>query len=121
MDPLFEFEIDLAARGSRESSRSLYRQLRAAILDGRLAAGARLPATRRSAAFFGVSRNTAAEVYERLVTEGHAVTRQGAGTYVAERTQAAVSARGIAAPAAVQRLNEFWLRPEVTAAMGFWQ
>jgi GntR family transcriptional regulator/MocR family aminotransferase len=120
-DPLFEIKLDLRPRGSRDASRTLHQELRAAILDGRLAAGARLPATRRSAAFFGVSRNTAAEVYERLVTEGHAVTRQGAGTYVAERTQAAVSARGIGEPTAVQRLNEFWLRPEVTAAMGFWQ
>ena len=88
MDPLFEFEIDLAARGSRESSRSLYRQLKAAILDGRLAAGAKLPATRRSAAFFGVSRNTAAEVYERLLSEGFVVTRHGSGTYVADRVAA---------------------------------
>ena len=120
-DPLFEIKLDLRPRGSRYASRTLHQELRAAILDGRLAAGARLPATRRSVAFFGVSRNTAAEVYERLVTEGHAVTRQGAGTYVVERTETAVSARGIAGPAAVQRLNEFWLRPEVTAAMGFWQ
>jgi GntR family transcriptional regulator/MocR family aminotransferase len=121
VDPLFEIKLDLKPRGSREASRTLHHELRAAILDGRLAAGAKLPATRRSAAFFGVSRNTAAEVYERLVTEGHAVTRQGAGTYVAERTLGAASPRGIAEAGAVQRLNEFWLRPEVTAAMGFWQ
>ena len=85
-DPLFELTLDLKPQGSREASRTLHRELRAAILDGRLAAGAKLPATRKSAAFFGVSRNTAAEVYERLVTEGHAVSRRGAGTYVAERT-----------------------------------
>jgi GntR family transcriptional regulator/MocR family aminotransferase len=121
VDPLFEIRLDLKPRGSREASRSLHHELRAAILDGRLAAGAKLPATRRSAAFFGVSRNTAAEVYERLVTEGHAVTRRGAGTYVAERALGAVSARGMAEAGAVQRLNEFWLRPEVTAAMSFWQ
>jgi GntR family transcriptional regulator/MocR family aminotransferase len=94
--------------------------LRAAILDGRLAAGAKLPATRKSAAFFGVSRNTAAEVYERLVTEGHAVSRRGAGTYVAERILPA-SAPRIAQVSGVHRLNEFWLRADVTAAMGFWQ
>ena len=99
----------------------MHHELRAAILDGRLAAGAKLPATRRSAAFFGVSRNTAAEVYERLVTEGHAVTRQGAGTYVAESAPRPAAARSIGALAGVQRLNEFWLRADVTAAMGFWQ
>jgi GntR family transcriptional regulator/MocR family aminotransferase len=99
----------------------LHHELRAAILDGRLAAGAKLPATRLSAAFFGVSRNTAAEVYERLVTEGHAVTRHGAGTYVAEKTVGPAAARGLGEAEAAQRLNKFWLRDDVTAAMGFWQ
>ena len=122
IDPLFEIELDLGAKGSRESSRTLHRELKAAILDGRLTAGARLPATRKSAAFFGVSRNTAAEVYERLVNEGHAVTRHGAGTYVADRLAAAPRAKGHAAQeAAAHRVNEFWLRPDVTAAMSFWR
>ena len=121
VDPLFEIKLDLKPRGSREASRTLHDELRAAILDGRLAAGAKLPATRRSAAFFGVSRNTAAEVYEKLVTEGHAVTRPGAGTYVAERLLRPVAARRVTEPADAHRLNEFWLRPDVTAAMGFWQ
>jgi GntR family transcriptional regulator/MocR family aminotransferase len=67
IDPLFEIKLELKPRGSREASRTLHEELRAAILDGRLAAGAKLPATRQSAAFFGVSRNTAAEVYEKLV------------------------------------------------------
>jgi GntR family transcriptional regulator / MocR family aminotransferase len=121
VDPLFEIKLDLKPRGSRDASRTLHDELRAAILGGRLAAGMKLPATRRSAAFFGVSRNTAADVYERLVAEGHAVTRRGAGTYVAERAPAAASARIIDVVGAAQHLNEFWLRPEVTAAMGFWQ
>jgi len=121
VDPLFELKLDLKPRGSREASRTLHHELRAAILDGRLAAGAKLPATRKSAAFFGVSRNTAAEVYERLVTEGHAVTRHGAGTYVAERASGSAAARRIVEISGVQRLNEFWLRADVTAAMGFWQ
>jgi GntR family transcriptional regulator/MocR family aminotransferase len=121
VDPLFEIKLDLKPRGSREASRTLHHELRAAILDGRLAPGAKLPATRKSAAFFGVSRNTAAEVYERLVTEGHAVTRHGAGTYVVETTSTSASARRIAEVSGERRLNEFWLRADVTAAMGFWQ
>lgn len=120
VDPLFELKLDLKPRGSREASRTLHQELRAAILDGRLAAGAKLPATRRSAAFFGISRNTAAEVYERLVTEGYAITRHGAGTYVAETTAQAPAGR-IAPVSGVRRLNEFWLRTDVTAAMSFWQ
>jgi GntR family transcriptional regulator / MocR family aminotransferase len=121
IDPLFEIELDLGPKGSREASRTLHRELRAAILDGRLIAGARLPATRKSAAFFGVSRNTAAEVYERLVNEGHAVTRHGAGTYVADRTPAVPRATGPSAPTTAHRVNEFWLRPDITAAMSFWR
>jgi GntR family transcriptional regulator/MocR family aminotransferase len=119
---LFEIELDLAAKGSRESSRNLYGQLKAAILDGRLTAGAKLPPTRKSDAYFGISRNTAMEVYERLLNEGYVVTRHGSGTYVADRLPASPSRpspRGAGSPD--HRLNEFWLRPDVTAAMSFWR
>jgi GntR family transcriptional regulator / MocR family aminotransferase len=120
--PLFEIKLDLKAYGSRDTSRTLHRELKAAILDGRLAAGAKLPATRQSAAFFGVSRNTAAEVYERLVAEGHAVARPGAGTYVSETIPSSLpTAPRIAEQPAGHRLNEFWLRADVTAAMSFWR
>jgi GntR family transcriptional regulator/MocR family aminotransferase len=122
MDPLFEIELDMAAKGSRESSRTLYGQLKAAILDGRLAVGAKLPPTRKSDAYFGISRNTAIEVYERLLNEGYVVTRHGAGTYVADTVPASrsrPSAPGAGAPD--HRLNGFWLRPDVTAAMSFWR
>ena len=122
MDPLFEIELDMAAKGSRESSRTLYGQLKAAILDGRLTAGAKLPPTRKSDAYFGISRNTAIEVYERLLNEGYVVTRHGAGTYVADRVPASPSrpsAPGRDSPD--HRLNGFWLRPDVTAAMSFWR
>ena len=122
MDPLFEIGLDLTAKGSRESSRSLYRQLKAAIVDGRLTAGAKLPATRKSEAFLGVSRNTAVEVYERLLNEGYVVSRHGSGTYVADRLPlqtppASPGEKGIAD----QRLNPFWLQAEVSAAMNFWR
>lgn len=121
MDSLFEIDIDLAAKGSREAARTLYRQLKEAILDGRLGAGAKLPATRRSAAVFGVSRNTAIEVYERLLSEGYIATRRGAGTYVVDRAPvpAPQSLSGDAQPD--QRLNRFWLRPDVTSALNFWR
>jgi GntR family transcriptional regulator/MocR family aminotransferase len=121
IDPLFEIELDLGLKGSREASRTLHRQLQAAILDGRLPAGAKLPPTRKSAAFLGVSRNTAAEVYERLVNEGHAVTRHGAGTYVAQKTPFVAPEKPEIEPVSEHRLNEFWLRPDVTAAIGFWR
>lgn len=120
MEPLFEIGPELSAKGSRDAARSLYRQLKQAILDGRLAAGTRLPPTRQSAAFFGVSRNTAVEVYEKLLNDGHILARHGSGTYVAER-KARPARRASGKDAAAYRLNDFWLRPEVAAAMNFWQ
>jgi GntR family transcriptional regulator/MocR family aminotransferase len=49
----------------------LYRQLRQAILDGRLAAGARLPSTRAVAHQTGLARQTVVESFEQLVSEGY--------------------------------------------------
>ena len=122
MDPLFELKLDLAAKGSRASARTLYDQLKVAILDGRMPAGAKLPATRKAESFFGVSRNTAVEVYDRLLNEGYVATRHGSGTYVADRAftaRAPAPSNDEATPD--PRLNQFWLRPDVTAAMGFWR
>lgn len=122
MDSLFEIELDRVARGSRVSARTLHHQLKTAILDGRLAKGARLPATRKSKAVFGVSRNTAAEVYERLLEEGYVVIRHGSGAYVAEQLPKPPLREKPSAPEpADPRLNAFWLRPDVTGAMSFWR
>lgn len=120
-EPLFELRLDLPAPGSRDASRSLYEQLKAAIVEGRLPAGARLPSTRRSSGFLGVSRNTAAAVYERLASERLVVSRGGSGIFVASRKpdrRHAVRTL-LARPAA--KLNPIWLRPDVAAAIGFWR
>jgi GntR family transcriptional regulator/MocR family aminotransferase len=122
MDPLFEITLDMPPRGSRESGRALHRELKAAIRDGRLRPGARMPATRKADSVFGVSRNTAAEVYERLLNEGYLTARHGSGTFVAETLPAAPerpAANGDDAPE--HRLNSFWLRADITDAMGFWR
>jgi GntR family transcriptional regulator/MocR family aminotransferase len=122
MEPLFEIDLDLGPKGSRESGRSLYLQLRAAIVDGRLRAGTQLPPTRKASAYFGVSRNTAVDAYDRLSSEGYLVARHGSGTYVADPIplQAAPSSL-LADPAARYRLNGFWLRSDIVEAMGFWR
>lgn len=119
--PLFELRLDLPAPGARNASRSLYEQLKAAILDGRLPPGQRLPATRRSGSFLGVSRNTAAAVYERLAGDLLVESRPGSGVFVAPRVPAR---RQQISPALLRpdsRLNSVWLRPDVSAALGFWQ
>lgn len=56
--------------------------LRAAISDGRLAVGARLPATRVLAGDLGLSRGVVVEAYQRLTDEGLLSGRTGAGTVV---------------------------------------
>ncbi|TQS40031.1 PLP-dependent aminotransferase family protein [Cryptosporangium phraense] len=54
--------------------------VRAAVADGRLAAGTRLPPTRTLATDLGISRGVVVEAYQRLVDEGLATARTGVGT-----------------------------------------
>lgn len=75
-----DIHIELAAgRGLRDE---ICRQLRAAILDGRLRAGEALPPTRELAQRLAVSRNTVSAAYDRLIGEGFLAARVGAGTFV---------------------------------------
>ena len=53
-----------------------------AIVEGRLADGLRLPASRVLAQELGVSRNTVINVYDRLMTEGYTAPRHGHRFYV---------------------------------------
>ena len=72
-------------RGSGEPLyRQIYRNLRVAILSGRLEPGTRLPSTRAAASELGVGRNTVIAVFEQLADEGFVSSRVGAGTRVAE-------------------------------------
>ncbi|MGJ7527050.1 PLP-dependent aminotransferase family protein [Variovorax sp. GB1P17] len=100
MEPLFELAIRLPDSGSRDLLREVHRQLRSAILDGRLQPGARLPATRALALRLGVSRNTVLAAYDLLLSEGYLLARPGAGTYVADtlpQSRRGRTARGMAA------------------------
>ncbi|MGW7535112.1 MocR-like pyridoxine biosynthesis transcription factor PdxR [Amycolatopsis sp. NPDC054798] len=56
--------------------------LRAAVVDGRLPVGTRLPASRALATDLGIARSTVSEVYSRLAAEGWLESRVGAGTWV---------------------------------------
>lgn len=120
MTYLFELKVDVAVRGSREISASLYQELRAAILDGRLKSGARLPPTRSAKATLGVSRNTAQQVYERLANEGLVSTKRGSGAYVAPPRLRSAGPAVARAPRDA-RVNDFWFSDEVTASIGFWR
>jgi GntR family transcriptional regulator/MocR family aminotransferase len=83
-EPVFEFPIELEKTPSASLTRVLHEQLRAAILDQRLRAGAELPATRRVANAYGIARNTVIAAYDLLMAEGYVLTRVGAKAVVAD-------------------------------------
>jgi GntR family transcriptional regulator / MocR family aminotransferase len=72
----------------RRSSTPIYRQLyegfRAAIIEGRLRSGQRVPSTRSLALELGISRIPVVNAYEQLRTEGYLEAAVGAGTRVAQ-------------------------------------
>jgi GntR family transcriptional regulator/MocR family aminotransferase len=74
--------VPLDASAATPLFRQLYDGLRQSILNGRLAPGVRLPATRRLAEELGVSRNTVLNAYEQLLAEGYLEGKVGSGTYV---------------------------------------
>ena len=69
--------------GDAPLCRRLAAALRAAIAEGRLAAGAPLPSERAMAAGLSVSRITVRQALAPLVAEGLIMTRPGAGASVA--------------------------------------
>ena len=70
-------------RTSGDLEGQVHRAVRERILDGRLAAGQRLPSTRALAAALGVARSTAVHAYERLRAEGFVEASSGSVTRVA--------------------------------------
>ncbi|MFE4713513.1 PLP-dependent aminotransferase family protein [Paenibacillus sp. NPDC056722] len=63
---------------------ALYHALRAAILEGTLPGGTRLPSTRRLAELYNLSRGSASQVYEMLLADGYVQGETGRGTFVSE-------------------------------------
>ena len=79
MEPIVYLELD--GQGARYAQ--LIRALKGAILDGRVTAGARLPASRSLARELDLSRNTVLAAYEQLQAEGFLLGRVGSGSFVA--------------------------------------
>ncbi|XXQ55074.1 PLP-dependent aminotransferase family protein [Xenophilus aerolatus] len=82
-DPLSALHLQLPPTGSRQRMRDLHRQLKDAILSGRIAPGLRLPSTRALAQALGASRNAVVAVYGLLLGEGYIEAAAGAGHHVA--------------------------------------
>ena len=63
--------------------RQIWQQLRAAILERRLAPGTRLPSSRLMAQELACARGTVLAALDQLIAEGYLVTRTGSGVSVA--------------------------------------
>ena len=74
----------LQLEGDGRLNQRLYRALRRAILDGRLAPGSRLPSTRTLSRDLGLSRNVVLMAFAQLTEEGYVEARHGSGTVVSQ-------------------------------------
>src|SRR6476646_9589904 len=79
------FTLTLRENSREPMHRQLYRELREAVLTGRLPPGSRLPSTRSIASDLGVSRNTVMGAFDQLLAEGYLQGKVGSGTYVADK------------------------------------
>jgi GntR family transcriptional regulator/MocR family aminotransferase len=105
----------------RDSATPIHVQLEVALRDairtGRLPGGSVVPATRRLAEQFGVSRGVVVEAYQQLTAEGYLVSSTGGYTRVAEavaQTPPAGERRAATAPAPVDAVDFRYGRPDVS-------
>src|SRR5664279_4374540 len=91
----------------------IYKTCLAAIVDGRLPAGARLPSARQLAADWCISRNTVDDAIARLQAEGFLDRRVGDGTFVAAHARVAPRPRA-------QRRSPSALGRKALAGVSIW-
>ena len=81
--------VTLALRPRAEGAtllRWLYDEIRLAIVEGRLPAGARLPSTRTIALQYRVARGTVVAAFDHLTAEGYIEGSVGSGSFVRQMT-----------------------------------
>lgn len=110
--PDFTIPLALFSEKYRYKYLAVYHALRAAILDGTLPEGTRLPATRELAELYGLSRGSVSQAYDMLHADGYVRTAVGSGTFVAGGLQPPQADDGPKAPIALSRWGQ-----RVTAAM----
>jgi GntR family transcriptional regulator / MocR family aminotransferase len=110
--------VDLPLEGSGPLYEQLARSLKRAILEGRFAAGVRLPATRSLARTLGISRNTVIGAYELLCAEQLTSTRGGSGSWVTDiaRQTFGTRSRGAVGPQSRYAARTRKLGPSTLAA-----
>src|SRR5947209_7828667 len=108
------FQLTLDERPQHQTLTNwLYAQLRAAVIEGRLRPGSRLPASRDFARQYGLSRGTVVSVLERLQAEGYVSCRVGSGTRV-NRIEPVdpVRTTNFRPPAYIRRVISDYMRPK---------
>jgi GntR family transcriptional regulator/MocR family aminotransferase len=112
-----EVLLSVSRGGGRTLGSQIETQLRDAIRDGRLRAGARVPSTRDLATQLGVARRVVVGAYEQLAAQGYLTLRRGARTCVAQSARTRIpSPPQPSAPAATPRFD---LRPRAPDVSGF--
>jgi GntR family transcriptional regulator / MocR family aminotransferase len=101
-------ELHVSLEGRKNLSREIYRQVRSAIVDGRLRPGDPLPPTREMARRLGVARMTVTIAYDRLAGEGFILSRVGSGTFVNEHVANTRTTSREPRASGVLRPRPFW-------------
>ncbi|HTB96486.1 MAG TPA: PLP-dependent aminotransferase family protein [Terracidiphilus sp.] len=114
------FELTLKSRPRHQTLTTwLYGELRSAILEGRLAPGARLPASRDFAGQYQLSRGTVVSVFERLQAEGYITSRVGYGTFVNRVEVPRPTRPATTTPAYIRRALSTYQRPQPWIDLAF--
>jgi GntR family transcriptional regulator/MocR family aminotransferase len=114
------FELTLKARPRHQTLTNwLYGELRSAILEGRLAAGARLPSSRDFARQYELSRGTVVSVVERLQAEGYVTSRVGFGTWVNRVVMPRPTRQATTTPAYIRRVLSTYKPPQPWVDLAF--
>jgi len=98
------------ADGSHPLYRQVYERFRAAIAQGTLKPGDRIPSARALAKELGVARGTVEVAYSLLASEGYIQARGQAGTVVSPGLQPQAAAAAPAPPAVPVRDEPAWPR-----------
>jgi len=115
------FELTLKSRSRHQAlTHWLYGELRSAILEGRLAAGARVPSSRDFARQYELSRGTVVSVMERLQAEGYVTSRVGFGTWVNRVEAPRPPRQATTTPAYIRRaITTYKRRPQPWVDLAF--
>src|SRR5689334_2114954 len=113
----FDVLLSVARDGRGTLGSQIEAQLRGAIREGRLRAGARVPSTRDLAGQLGVARRVVVGAYAQLAAEGYLTLRQGARPCVAESAPTRLPPPS--RPLVPDATPRFDLRPRAPDVSGF--